>query len=114
VERKRHLGNDIGVIVYIEEGGQFDPSLMTTQFNRNLSLSSPPPKTNKACLTHCFLNTDIYGIVSKQRDGMRMEFATKEGVKPFGPRLPSSQQFKLDQSFIDFLLAKSTRTFFSI
>ena len=45
---------------------------------------------------------------------MRMEFATKEGVKPFGPRLPSSQQFKLDQSFIDFLLAKSTRTFFSI
>ena len=69
---------------------------------------SPTP-SNKACLTNCFLlNTDIYGIVSKQRDGMRMEFATKEGVKPFGPRLPSSQQFKpLDRNFIDFLLAKS-------
>ncbi|ELR22478.1 GTPase-activating Rap/Ran-GAP domain family protein 3, putative, partial [Acanthamoeba castellanii str. Neff] len=33
VERKRHLGNDIVVIVFLEPGAQFTPRLMTTQFN---------------------------------------------------------------------------------
>jgi len=34
VERKRHLGNDIVVIVFLEPGAQFSPQMMTTQFNR--------------------------------------------------------------------------------
>lgn len=41
VERKRHLGNDIVVIVFLEPGAQFTPRLMTTQFNRTATSNSP-------------------------------------------------------------------------
>ena len=37
VERKRHLGNDIVVIVFVEPGAQFDPTPMKTQFNRTVT-----------------------------------------------------------------------------
>jgi hypothetical protein len=40
VERKRHLGNDIVVIVFLEPGAQFTPRLMTTQFNRTATSTS--------------------------------------------------------------------------
>jgi hypothetical protein len=83
VERKRHLGNDIVVIVYLEDG-QFDPSALTTQFNH------------------------VYGVVSvdSAKKDVRVEFAAKAGVRPFGPKLKCSTPFALDSSFREIFLAK--------
>jgi hypothetical protein len=83
VERKRHLGNDIVVIVYLEQGAQFDPTKMHTQFNH------------------------IYAVVSVTPDGsVQLEFAVKDGVRPFGPAIPPNANFKLDSKFRDFFLMK--------
>ena len=33
IERKRHIGNDVVVIVFLEEGGNIDPRKFISQFN---------------------------------------------------------------------------------
>lgn len=78
VERKRHLGNDIVVIVYLEPGAQFSPSIMTTQFNRKsahvVSLGC------MAYLAPCL--SDIYCVVRMDNvddeiPAVRVEYAAK-------------------------------------
>lgn len=35
IERKRHIGNDVVVIIFLESGGNFDPNSFVGQFNCN-------------------------------------------------------------------------------
>jgi hypothetical protein len=40
----------------------------------------------------------------------RVEFASREGVRPYGATIPRGYHFALDDKFIDFLLTKRTST----
>ncbi|ELR21448.1 GTPase activating Rap/RanGAP domainlike 3, putative [Acanthamoeba castellanii str. Neff] len=84
LERKRHIGNDIVVVVFVEPGATFDPCMMKTQFNH------------------------IYAVVSMDPGDqtVRLEFAVKQGVRPFGPQLLANQRFSLDASFREFFFSK--------
>lgn len=46
VERKRHIGNDVVVIIFQEDDAEFDPTMLKTQFNRMLTLLGPMKTSN--------------------------------------------------------------------
>ncbi|PRP82793.1 hypothetical protein PROFUN_10008 [Planoprotostelium fungivorum] len=68
VERKRHIGNDIVVIVFVESGS-FNPLTIQSHFNHVFVVVQPV--------------IDSSGGMS-----LRIEIATKPGVKPCAPLLP--------------------------
>ncbi|XP_046368417.1 GTPase-activating Rap/Ran-GAP domain-like protein 3 isoform X2 [Haliotis rufescens] len=88
VERKRHVGNDIVNIVFIdgdvEKVPSFKPSMMKTRF------------------THIFAVV----IYNKDNDSYRLTVFSEESVPLFGPPLPSPPVFYNHQEFRDFLLVK--------
>ena len=95
LERKRHLGNDIVVIIYVdydidpEEAYKsaitnFNPSYMRSHFNHIFAL-----------VTYNHL-TESYHLVVH----------SAESVPAFGPPLPMSGEFTDVGNFRDFLLAK--------
>jgi hypothetical protein len=53
---------------------------------------------------------DIYAVVSMDPGDqtVRLEFAVKQGVRPFGPQLLANQRFSLDASFREFFFSKRT------
>jgi len=83
VERKRHLGNDVVIIIY-KEGGSvaFDPRVVASQFNH------------------------VFAVVQPEGDQWRVCLANKFGVKPYAPILPEPCLFNRDSKFRDFLLTK--------
>ena len=114
------MGNDIVVIVFHEGGSPFDPAMMKTRFNRTTRrflLRSSPTLTHTNSLFHL----DIYAVVcvdteataeEKEKNGnggrlrVRVEFSSKEGVRPYGPQLPPSRTYCLDDNFRKFFLSK--------
>jgi hypothetical protein len=34
IERKRHIGNDVTVLFFVQKGSKFDPRVLTSEFNR--------------------------------------------------------------------------------
>eukprot|EP01090_Pellita_catalonica_P004907 TRINITY_DN14719_c0_g1_i1.p1 TRINITY_DN14719_c0_g1~~TRINITY_DN14719_c0_g1_i1.p1 ORF type:complete len:265 (-),score=29.70 TRINITY_DN14719_c0_g1_i1:95-889(-) len=99
VARKRHIGNDILVIVFHETTSQkqgekdtyvqFNPEMMCSQFNH------------------------VYAVVHcDEHQNIRLEITAREGVVPFGPRLlvdpetQTSHPFKLDDTFREFFFTK--------
>jgi len=89
VERKRHLGNDVVVIVFVDSDGKqpytrFNPSIMRSQFNQVFVVVqvdhnyTPPP--GEAPSTH-----------------YRMAITYKDGVPPFGPPFPHNYSFSKDK-----------------
>jgi len=86
LHRKRHLGNDIVILVYCEEGAIFDPSVIHSMFNHVFVVVRPT-----------------------RRDGnlfYRVEVAHKHGVLCCKPVLPDPPEFILDDAFRDYLLCK--------
>ncbi|PRP80563.1 hypothetical protein PROFUN_11876 [Planoprotostelium fungivorum] len=88
LERKRHLGNDIVVIIF-KEGEQpyVVDSTIKSEFNH------------------------VYCIVQKLRSGdstttYKVTFARKEGVPNFGPPLPKESLFEKNDDFRHWLLTK--------
>eukprot|EP00727_Mastigamoeba_balamuthi_P010331 m51a1_g5920 hypothetical protein (728) ;mRNA; f:56884-59330 len=81
-ERKRFLANNIGMIVF-KEGGQ--------------------PYAGDTILSE---KTHIIAVVQKFGPLYRAEFITKEGVPPFGPRIPVPCVFSNPLLFREFLLTK--------
>ena len=83
LERKRHLGNDIVIVIFKEGNIPFDPTSLHTQFN------------------HVF-------IVVEEIDGdcYRVEVVTKPDVPRFPPVLPRPPIFQNDDKFRQFLLTK--------
>eukprot|EP01117_Protostelium_nocturnum_P000175 TRINITY_DN1024_c0_g1_i1.p1 TRINITY_DN1024_c0_g1~~TRINITY_DN1024_c0_g1_i1.p1 ORF type:complete len:915 (-),score=339.98 TRINITY_DN1024_c0_g1_i1:161-2905(-) len=83
VERKRHLGNDVVVLIYKEGDGVFIPSNLKSHFN------------------HSFL------VVQKGKNGLyRVEIVNKPEVRAFSPFLPNPPEFKYGDSLRDFIQAK--------
>jgi len=90
VERKRHLGNDIVVIVFKEGSEPFDPGCIKSEFNH------------------------IFAVVQKMMPAWgtpgktyyRVAIGVKEGVPSFKPELPSECIFEKGDEFREFLLCK--------
>jgi hypothetical protein len=84
LERKRHLGNDVVIIVFRDPGSEpFDVSKMVNQFN------------------HVFIVVSVHGA-----KGYRVGVATKPGVPFFGPRIPQGGVFAQSADFTNWLHAK--------
>lgn len=93
LERKRHIGNDIVVIIFVdgpdpEEAYQsalnFDPKCMKSHFNHIFALVT--------------YNSD--------KDTYRLVVYSAESVPAFGPPLPCIGEFSDHTAFREFLLAK--------
>ncbi|XP_072909407.1 rap1 GTPase-activating protein 2-like isoform X3 [Hemitrygon akajei] len=87
LQRKRHIGNDIVALVFQEENTPFVPDMIASNFLHayivvQLEASSPSETTYKVSVT------------------------AREGVRHFGPLLPSPPVFKKGPEFREFLLTK--------
>ena len=93
LERKRHIGNDIVVIIFVdgesdkdayESALAFDPRCMTSHFNH------------------------IFALVtySRESESYRIVVHSAESVPAFGPPIHLGGEFANHIAFRDFLLAK--------
>eukprot|EP01114_Cavostelium_apophysatum_P020821 TRINITY_DN7085_c0_g1_i1.p1 TRINITY_DN7085_c0_g1~~TRINITY_DN7085_c0_g1_i1.p1 ORF type:complete len:1111 (-),score=277.32 TRINITY_DN7085_c0_g1_i1:60-3392(-) len=87
VERKRHLGNDIVMIIFKSDDTPFDPTCLASQFN------------------HIFAVVQKDSRSTPDQTFYKVAFASRTGVKPFGPLLKGNI-FKRDEAFRSFLLTK--------
>eukprot|EP00005_Dracoamoeba_jomungandri_P013712 CAMPEP_0174266098 /NCGR_PEP_ID=MMETSP0439-20130205/28907_1 /TAXON_ID=0 /ORGANISM="Stereomyxa ramosa, Strain Chinc5" /LENGTH=378 /DNA_ID=CAMNT_0015352865 /DNA_START=1794 /DNA_END=2930 /DNA_ORIENTATION=+ len=93
VEKKRHLGNDVVVIVFKDKDKEnkepkpFDPSVIKSHFNHVFLVVSPVTVDSRPCY--------------------RVKVLCGEGVPPFGPPLPEDRLFKRDSFFRTWLLTKA-------
>ncbi|PRP76791.1 hypothetical protein PROFUN_14841 [Planoprotostelium fungivorum] len=103
LERKRHIGNDLVVIVFAEEGSHtFDPQWMLSEMNHvfivvtsqtvSPSLSTPRPK--------------IAIANSRRQTNYRVSVMFKEEVRSFGPVVPKPPVFVRGEEFKGWLLTK--------
>lgn len=83
VERKRHLGNDIVLVVFQDQPDTYNASTVVSHQNHVVFLITPE-------------NNDFY----------RVEVAAKNGVKKFGPALPSTFLIPKSKVSHDYLLNK--------
>eukprot|EP01118_Nematostelium_gracile_P017909 TRINITY_DN779_c0_g1_i12.p1 TRINITY_DN779_c0_g1~~TRINITY_DN779_c0_g1_i12.p1 ORF type:complete len:994 (+),score=254.51 TRINITY_DN779_c0_g1_i12:1213-4194(+) len=90
VERKRHLGNDVVLIVFKEGNTPFDPTCIKSQFNHVFIVIQVDKRTSK------YSNSTHY----------RVAISCKPGVVPFGPYLPNPAVFEKNDQFREFILTK--------
>ncbi|KAJ3121751.1 signal-induced proliferation-associated 1-like protein 3, partial [Nowakowskiella sp. JEL0407] len=92
IQRKRHIGNDLVCIVFMEgENGQFDPSLIRSQFLHIYIIVTLEKMTE---------------INSRMVPLYRVMVTSSAEVCPFGPHLPSPPLFLGEEALREFLLAK--------
>jgi len=87
IERKRHIGNDIVVIIFNEATNLFDPSIMRSEYN-NVYIFVKPIVEDGKC--------SKYSI----------SISSKSGTPPFGPLLTSPAIYEKNQALRTFLLTK--------
>lgn len=90
LERKRHIGNDVVCIIFLEDGDSFDPSCLTTNFTYIFIVIQPDKELSK----------------STGKTYYRLAVATKEGTRPFSPRLHHPALFEKNDDFLRYLLTK--------
>lgn len=90
LDKKRHIGNDVCVIIFKETNGkkddEVDLSTFLTQFNHVFIVVTP--------------------VVTKGVPMYKVCVACKSAVQGFLPRFPTEKLFKRDASFRDWLLTK--------
>ncbi|TMW51106.1 hypothetical protein DOY81_003806 [Sarcophaga bullata] len=92
VERKRHIGNDIVNIVFIDQSASENiDTVLPTMFD---------PTWIKSQFTH------IFAVVTKTQQTYRLAIFCDENVPPFGPTLPNPPEFTDVNLFREFLLVK--------
>lgn len=92
VERKRHIGNDVVVIVFkdqADESDTFDPTMFTSHF------------------IHCIFVVVAEKDATGKTTHYRLTIANKPGVPPYPPFMGDSCRFEKCPEFRDFFLAKS-------
>jgi hypothetical protein len=96
VERKRHLGNDVVMIIFREgENEPFSPKWVRSQFN------------------HVFIVvTPVAHPKGKPGTWYKLAISCKEGVIPFQPRLPFPPYLRKGKKAREWFLSKRTRLFF--
>ena len=90
LHKKRHLGNDLVIVVFKEGDQHFDPSCLASHFNHVFIVISPFKKDGA---TH-------YSV----------QIACKTGVKPVRPFLESPAVYLKDELFRRWLLMKCINT----
>jgi RAP1 GTPase activating protein 1 len=85
LERKRHVGNDVVNVVFVEGDEPFPTSLITSHF------------------TYVFI---VVRLESMSPARFRVAVCAKDGVRPFGPPLPDPPVFDCNQTFSDWISAK--------
>ncbi|KAL5275099.1 GARNL3 family protein [Megaselia abdita] len=93
VERKRHIGNDIVNIIFMDIS---EESLEADQ--------DEPPMFDPNCIKSQF--THIFALVTKKKNNYRLAIYCDETVPPFGPTLPSPPEFGDISLFREFVLVK--------
>ena len=90
LERKRHLGNDVVMVIFWEGDGEFDPSLVKSQFN------------------HVFIVVSIDGSSIRELDKMRYRISvtSKSDVPRWEPFLPYPPVFDKSDVLRTWLLYK--------
>ena len=86
VEKKRHIGNDMVVLLFKEGNQLFDPTVLKSQFLHVFAVVQPVLINN---ITH-----------------YKLQIANKPGVRPYGPFIPDPPLFNHNHEFRDFLLTK--------
>eukprot|EP01122_Echinamoeba_exundans_P008326 TRINITY_DN2748_c0_g1_i10.p1 TRINITY_DN2748_c0_g1~~TRINITY_DN2748_c0_g1_i10.p1 ORF type:complete len:708 (-),score=79.82 TRINITY_DN2748_c0_g1_i10:1611-3734(-) len=86
LERKRHLGNDIVVVVFKEGNTPYVPACISSDFNHVVAVVSTVRQDGKL----------FY----------RLSVASKDGVPAFTPHLPDPALFEAGPKFRDILLCK--------
>jgi len=92
LERKRHIGNDVVVLVYTEGDQALDPGFIRSQFNHVYVVVRPVVMTNRDSQTP---SKTVY----------RIGVVAKHGVVPFGPYLQQDKLYEKEE-LRDFLLTK--------
>lgn len=88
VERKRHIGNDVVVIVFQDgPNGGFKPSTITSKFNHVYAIIQPVKKRKRSSSN----NRKTKRNVQNETTGYRIAFVSKHGVKCHGPTLPNNK-----------------------
>ncbi|XP_067641103.1 GTPase-activating Rap/Ran-GAP domain-like protein 3 isoform X1 [Eurosta solidaginis] len=109
VERKRHIGNDIVNIIFIDQPtvnkatntGATQMEMPTTGQTVNGILPTAfDPTWIKSQFTH------IFAVVTKADHAYRLAVFCDENVPPFGPTLPNPPEFTDIAMFREFLLVK--------
>ena len=111
LERKRHIGNDIVNIVFLdgtpEEMAAFSPNCIKSQFTRIQHKIG-----SIFCLVSFSIHfvLDIFALVTylPGEDAYRFHIYSEESVPLFGPSLPSPPIFPKVPDFREFLLVKRT------
>ncbi|KAJ3160838.1 hypothetical protein HDU86_008198 [Geranomyces michiganensis] len=88
IQRKRHIGNDIVTIVFLDGNCQFDPKSIKSQF------------------LHVFIAVQEDTTTRPGQAGWRVVLASNVDVPWFGPELPNPPVFWNPAELRDFLLAK--------
>ncbi|XP_054086487.1 GTPase-activating Rap/Ran-GAP domain-like protein 3 isoform X2 [Zeugodacus cucurbitae] len=106
VERKRHIGNDIVNIIFIDQPSsvnQTNAQQMEARAQDNSEFILPTafdPTWIKSQFTH------IFAVVMKINNAYRLAVFCDENVPPFGPTLPNPPEFTDISMFREFLLVK--------
>lgn len=90
MERKRHLGNDVVVLVFKEGKDSFSPAVIRSHFN------------SVFIVVQKYLNPD-----DEENTYYQLSVASREGVEPFPPFLPESPVFKKNKALRNFIVCKS-------
>ena len=123
VDRKRHIGNDVVVIVFKDSSDKddaFDPNIFKSHFICN-SLNSPHFSTFVyfcfIIIIFVFVCTDSVFVITPilKEDGTtghyQISIANKSCVPPYPPFMPKDFIFPKDQAFKDFLLTKRKKNY---
>lgn len=113
LERKRHIGNDIVNIVFLdgtpEEMAAFSPNCIKSQFTRIHKIGSIFGLVHSQFIL-IYIFKDIFALVTylPGEDAYRFHIYSEESVPLFGPSLPSPPIFPKVPDFREFLLVKRT------
>eukprot|EP00727_Mastigamoeba_balamuthi_P010262 m51a1_g5859 hypothetical protein (721) ;mRNA; r:376946-380446 len=91
VERKRHIGNDVCVVIFKEQsdpGDTLNPKIFTSHFNHSFFVVSPVLEAD-GTTSHYFLS-----------------IANKPAVPPYPPFFPKEAMFERGPAFREYLLTK--------
>ncbi|XP_029409205.2 GTPase-activating Rap/Ran-GAP domain-like protein 3 isoform X2 [Bactrocera dorsalis] len=105
VERKRHIGNDIVNIIFIDQptADKTNTQQMEGKVKDNSEFILPTafdPTWIKSQFTH------IFAVITKLNNAYRLAVFCDENVPPFGPTLPNPPEFTDISMFREFLLVK--------
>ncbi|XP_071447526.1 GTPase-activating Rap/Ran-GAP domain-like protein 3 isoform X1 [Hetaerina americana] len=113
VERKRHIGNDIVNIVFMDGGAEnmshFNPSYIKSQFTHIFALVAYDRGQSDRCEDSKSDINDNSGErfrMCGREAGYRLMVFSEESVPLFGPSLPSPSYFRNSDEFREFLLVK--------